>query len=369
MSEIEVKNAIIASARLTADDHGLLSGWLNLDYGGSGQGFGGYALYLPKSFSHHKLESVAGHFIWRCMEVAGVEHWNDLPGKSIRVKCEWSKIHAIGHIVKDDWFDPSQDFKVLEQKANQSACLQATLDENRLLKDEACRYYLADGTFKVFEPEVALEMRKGAALEMKALQDRLSQAIDTCHTLDLRVQELVNEKVNLRRKLDGTPDGVWVLESEHNRVMGKLAAFNLIEGENRGLRARLAAIDAAKAGEPPMPAVDGDPWDVDIKGLAAWGRKGWDVAAALRVQLASMKCMDEEAIADLQVIGARKERERIIALLVQGVSLWDLGREWVEQSKPIVHLSQEMSHFAFAEEFLRAVLEPEKEVADEAAPF
>lgn len=112
MSDVhEVKNAVIKKAEITADDHGILSAWLHLDYGGSCQAFGGYALYLPSSFSHYEIKSYAGHFIWRCLEIAGVENWDQLQGKTIRVKSSLSRIDAIGHIVNDDWFFPSEDFK------------------------------------------------------------------------------------------------------------------------------------------------------------------------------------------------------------------------------------------------------------------
>ncbi len=114
------RNAVIKSARITNDDHGLLSAWLDLDYGGSGQGFGGYSLYLPKSYRHHAPggPNYAGHFIWRVMEIAGVSEWSDLPGMTIRVRAEHSHVDAIGHIVKDDWFSPSKDFDAMQAAAH-----------------------------------------------------------------------------------------------------------------------------------------------------------------------------------------------------------------------------------------------------------
>lgn len=116
MSEIE--NAVIESVSLTNDDHGLLSAWLGLDYGGSGQSFGGYTLYLPESFKHHSGNiNYAGHFIFRCLEIAEVNEWNKLVGKTIRVRKQdkFGSIEAIGHIVKDDWFDPKKDFEAFKE--------------------------------------------------------------------------------------------------------------------------------------------------------------------------------------------------------------------------------------------------------------
>lgn len=110
--ETEIKNAVIESVTITKAERNVLDAWLYLEYGGSGQGFGGFALYLPKDFKHHTNKGdFAGHFIFRCMEIAGVEKWEDMKGKTIRVKAGHSNIEAIGHIVKNDWFNPSEDFK------------------------------------------------------------------------------------------------------------------------------------------------------------------------------------------------------------------------------------------------------------------
>lgn len=111
-----VKNAIIESTEITNDYHGCLSAWLYLDYGDAGhQGFGGYALYLPKGFAHHAIQSGAGHFIYRCMQIGEVDKWDKLKGKSIRVRAPndfGGTILSIGHITKNDWFTPQDELTV-----------------------------------------------------------------------------------------------------------------------------------------------------------------------------------------------------------------------------------------------------------------
>lgn len=80
-------------------EHGCLSFWLTLDYGGAGQGFGGYVLYAPEGWrAHGSPVNYAGHFLWRVFEIAGVSDVAQLPGRTIRVKAEHSHVHAIGHI-------------------------------------------------------------------------------------------------------------------------------------------------------------------------------------------------------------------------------------------------------------------------------
>lgn len=111
--DFEIKNAVIESVSINDGERGFLTAYLFLDYGDGGhQGFGGYTLYLPKEYANHTASiNYAGHFIFRCMQIADVDSWDKIAGKTIRVKAEHSKVHAIGHIIKDDWFDPSKDFE------------------------------------------------------------------------------------------------------------------------------------------------------------------------------------------------------------------------------------------------------------------
>lgn len=97
-----IKNATIEGARIEIEDHGLLTAWLDLDYGDSGhQGFGGYCLD----------NAGCAKFLRRCMEVVGVYQWDALRGKTIRVEAGNDRIERIGNITKNQWFNPREDLK------------------------------------------------------------------------------------------------------------------------------------------------------------------------------------------------------------------------------------------------------------------
>ena len=93
----ETRNAKIVSTMLGIEDHGIMTCMLTLDYGGVTQGFGGYNL---------KYGPYGVKFLREILETVGVSEWEDLPGKHIRAVSNLSKVHCIGHITNDQWFEP-----------------------------------------------------------------------------------------------------------------------------------------------------------------------------------------------------------------------------------------------------------------------
>jgi len=108
---METKNAKITSTMLGIEDHGIMSFMLYLDYGVSVQKAGGYVLDTPiKNFTRRIGTAEGMSLIMEIMKIVGVEKWEDLPGKHIRVKAERNKVHAIGNYLKDEWLDFEQFF-------------------------------------------------------------------------------------------------------------------------------------------------------------------------------------------------------------------------------------------------------------------
>ena len=110
--EREIKNARIESTMLGTEDHGIFTAYVMLDYGGSGQGFGGYALDTwvgPRDGTGARRGTAYGmQWVIEVCRVVGVTKWEDLKGKHVRVDADFGKIYRIGHIIKDVWFDPAQ---------------------------------------------------------------------------------------------------------------------------------------------------------------------------------------------------------------------------------------------------------------------
>ena len=68
------------------------------------------SLYLPETYINHNIRSFAGYWIYNIMKIAGVNRWNEVVGKSIRVSNTPYKIDGIGHIIESIWFYPDIDF-------------------------------------------------------------------------------------------------------------------------------------------------------------------------------------------------------------------------------------------------------------------
>lgn len=105
-------NAKISSTMLGYEDHGLLSCWLYLEQPGCGQGFGGYRLDGPGKKDH----AACGFWVRRILETVGVEKWEELKGKYIRVEGHQGGIEAIGHLLEDKWFRPREELQKQERE-------------------------------------------------------------------------------------------------------------------------------------------------------------------------------------------------------------------------------------------------------------
>lgn len=110
MDDYEIRNAKITGTMLGYEDHGILTCMIYLDYGGSGQGFGGYRLDSYDKSKDKSFGSEYGmEFIKRILDTLEIDSWEKLKGTIIKVECSHCKVKRIGHALKDQWFDPEKD--------------------------------------------------------------------------------------------------------------------------------------------------------------------------------------------------------------------------------------------------------------------
>ena len=133
----EIVNAKIEKTFLGLEDHGIMTAMLTMTWGCNGQGFGGYCL-------KHSAMYV---FVNGVLKAVGVEQWEDLKGKYVRLHRSGTqglpsyshreaiyliakkrnlmseivyngKIDGIGHIVEERWFYPEKAFADYKKTLN-----------------------------------------------------------------------------------------------------------------------------------------------------------------------------------------------------------------------------------------------------------
>lgn len=92
----EIKNAQIEKTALGFHDGfgSIKTAWITLNYGGSGQGFGGRSLG----------EKATDAFVYGVLNALECESWESLKGMHCRAIIEDELVVGIGHILKDKWF-------------------------------------------------------------------------------------------------------------------------------------------------------------------------------------------------------------------------------------------------------------------------
>lgn len=74
----------IESTQLGYEDHGIPTFFLTFDFGGAGQGFGGYAWAEYNKQEDRQEGTAAGaDLILRILDACGVENWEDIVGKTM----------------------------------------------------------------------------------------------------------------------------------------------------------------------------------------------------------------------------------------------------------------------------------------------
>lgn len=117
--DYRIENALIKSVDLSMADHGHLILAMTLEGGSWGVTYGGYALgkgYLGAS--DFKGSAAGTEYLMRIMDTVGVEKFQDLKGKYVRValKGHSSPVKIIGNVLKDQWFDAESFFQWHEDR-------------------------------------------------------------------------------------------------------------------------------------------------------------------------------------------------------------------------------------------------------------
>lgn len=118
-----IENALITKVDLSMADYGCFTLAMTLDGGSWGVVYGGYCLgkgYLGADDDVWNGSAAGMEYLMRIMDTVGVEHFQDLKGKYVRIatKSRGDCVKIIGNIIKDQWFD-AETFFIDKEKSKQ----------------------------------------------------------------------------------------------------------------------------------------------------------------------------------------------------------------------------------------------------------
>jgi hypothetical protein len=105
---MEIRNAIITDVMLGREDHGIFTFYIGVNLGNCECYIGGYALdEFDKIANTRVFRPESMEIISKILDVVGVDKWENLPGKYIRVKAGgWGdSIDEIGNIMEEKWLN------------------------------------------------------------------------------------------------------------------------------------------------------------------------------------------------------------------------------------------------------------------------
>ena len=110
-----IENALITNIDLSMADHGCLTLAMTLEGSGWGAVYGGYCLgkgYLGAADDFFDGSAAGTEYLIRIMDTIGVEKFQDLKGKYVRVATKgWgNSVKIIGNIINNKWFDAETFF-------------------------------------------------------------------------------------------------------------------------------------------------------------------------------------------------------------------------------------------------------------------
>lgn len=104
--EVVIENAVIESAELGFQDHGILTGMLRMRHKSGNYGFGGLHWGSREGASAEQCRSMRD-WVASVLLVTGAKNLSDVVGKIVRVKrlseMTTMKITEIGHVIDDVW--------------------------------------------------------------------------------------------------------------------------------------------------------------------------------------------------------------------------------------------------------------------------